>query len=84
MSPDGFLLASGSQDNTTKIWNYTSQTTALQTLIGHTKEVRPVCFVSNQIVASGSFDNTIKIWNIQTGKIKICLIFYELSFNDKN
>ncbi len=70
LSPNGSLLASASLDNTTKIWNYTSQTTALMTFSGHTNLVRAVCFVSDQILASGSYDNSIKIWNVQTGKSK--------------
>ena len=70
LSPDDSLLASGSNDNTIKLWNYKSQTTAFKTFSGHTQLVRAVCFVSNQLVASGSFDFTIKIWDIQTGKTK--------------
>ncbi len=84
LSPDKTILASGSQDNTIKLWSYTNQTTALKTLTGHTNQVRPVCFVSNQILASGSFDKTIKIWNIQTGKSKyIYIFFFFLSLNFK-
>jgi WD40 repeat protein len=70
LSPDGSLLASGSFDYTTKLWNYTSQSTALKTLTGHTNYVRAVCFVSNQLVASGSYDFTIKIWDISSGKLE--------------
>jgi WD40 repeat protein len=68
LSPDGSLLASGSNDFTAKIWNYTNQTTALKTFSGHTDRVNAVCFVSNQILASGSIDNLIKIWNLISGK----------------
>ena len=69
LSPDGKLLASASADKTIKLWNYASSSTALKTLTGHTNEVRPLCFVSDQILASGSFDTTIKIWNVSSGKI---------------
>ncbi len=71
LSPDGSLLASGSNDFTAKIWNYTNQTTPLKTLIGHTNRVNAVCFVSDQVLASGSIDNLIKIWNLVSGKRKI-------------
>jgi WD40 repeat protein len=69
LSPDGLILASGSADNTTKIWNYTSQTTALKTFSGHTDWVGAVCFITNQILASGSYDKTIKIWNVSSGNL---------------
>jgi WD40 repeat protein len=69
LSPNGSLLASGAYDNTTKVWNYTSQTTALMTF-RHTNWVRAVCFVSDQILASGSVDFTIYIWDINSGKFK--------------
>jgi WD40 repeat protein len=67
LSPDASLLASSSQDTNIKLWNYASQTTALNTLSGHSGEVRALCFVSNQLLASGSFDNSIKVWNVNSG-----------------
>ena len=67
LSPDGIYLASGSSDNSVKLWFYASQTTAFKTLTGHTNRVTALCFVSNQILASGSFDLSIKIWNITSG-----------------
>ncbi len=78
LSPNGSLLASGSDDSTIKIWNYTSQSTALKTFSGHTNAVRAVCFVSNQILASGSLDNAIKIWNISSGKSEYFLLLHLL------
>ncbi len=68
VSPNGSFLASGSDDNTVRLWNYTTQSAALKTLTGHTNWARAVCFVSNQILASGSYDFTIKIWDINSGK----------------
>ncbi len=67
LSPDASLLASSSEDTTVKLWNYASQTTALNTLSGHTDEVRALCFVSNQFLVSGSFDKSIKVWNLTSG-----------------
>ncbi len=68
LSLDASLLASGSGDNTIKLWVYATQTTASMTLSGHAGSVRAVCFASNQMLASGSDDNSIKIWNTGSGK----------------
>jgi WD40 repeat protein len=70
LSPDGTMLASGSYDNTVRLWGYATQSTALKTFSGHTSVVRAVRFVSNQILASGSDDKTIKIWDVSSGKSK--------------
>ncbi len=78
VSPDGSLLASGSEDWTVKLWNYkpNSQTTALMTFTGHTNWVKAVCFVSNQILASGSRDATIKIWDVSSGKSEYIVYYF--------
>ncbi|KAJ5742536.1 vegetative incompatibility protein HET-E-1 [Penicillium nucicola] len=67
-SPDGQTVASGSLDNTIKLWD--AQTgKERQTLEGHSDSVRSVAFSTNgQTVASGSDDHTIKLWDAQTGK----------------
>ena len=68
ISPNGKILASGSNDNTIKLWNlYTGQ--EIRTLTGHNYAVYEVCISPNgQILASVSTDYTIKIWNIDTGQ----------------
>ncbi|RDW85905.1 hypothetical protein BP5796_04230 [Coleophoma crateriformis] len=65
-SSDGQLLASGSFDNTIKLWD--PQTgTCLRTLQGHQGLVRAVAFSSDgQLLASGSGDKTIKLWDPQS------------------
>ncbi|KAK3957075.1 hypothetical protein QBC32DRAFT_1799 [Pseudoneurospora amorphoporcata] len=66
-SPDGQRLASGSYDNTIKIWDPASGS-CLQTLEGHRYSVRSVAFSPDgQRLASGSDDNTIKIWDPASG-----------------
>ncbi|MGK7900273.1 MAG: trypsin-like peptidase domain-containing protein [Hormoscilla sp.] len=69
ISPDGQLLASGSRDDTIKIWNLGSGR-LLRTLTGHSDWVRSVAISPDgQLLASGSDDNTIKIWNLGSGRL---------------
>ncbi|GAB1539722.1 hypothetical protein NUACC21_23890 [Scytonema sp. NUACC21] len=67
-SADGKQLASGSDDNTIKIWNVATGK-ELKTLIGHGYYVYSVAWSADgKQLASGSDDNTIKIWDVATGK----------------
>ena len=67
-SPDNKLLASGSHDNTVKIWDVKSGE-CLHTLTGHNHLTFSVAFSPDgKMVASGSFDKTIKLWNVETGE----------------
>jgi len=54
-------LASGSFDNTIKIWNLISGE-CIQTLKGHTNVVCSLATLPDNKLASGSSDETIKIW----------------------
>ncbi|MCJ8279742.1 MAG: WD40 repeat domain-containing protein, partial [Rivularia sp. ALOHA_DT_140] len=67
-SDDGRLLASGSQDNTIKIWQRDGK--LLQTLAGHKEGVFSVIFSpDNQYLIAASFDNTVSLrkYNSKTG-----------------
>ena len=72
-SPDGLTLASGSRDNTIRLWEVaTGQLKA--TLEGHTDWVRSVVFSPDgQTLASGSEDATIRLWDAATGAHKTTL-----------
>lgn len=62
ISPDGRTIASGSDDNTIKIWNLITGE-LLSTLEGHTGTVYAVAISADgQTLISGSGDETIKIW----------------------
>ncbi|CAF1166181.1 unnamed protein product, partial [Adineta ricciae] len=62
-------IATGGLDRKINIW-ILNNGTLYQTLVGHTKGVWSVKFLSSAILISGSYEGTIKIWNINTG---ICL-----------
>ena len=66
-SPDGQMLATGSQDYTVKLWDRKTGA-CLKTLQGHTSWVRSVVWIGDGQVASGSADETIKLWHVQTGE----------------
>ncbi|MEH2104168.1 MAG: ribosome assembly protein 4, partial [Nostoc sp.] len=67
-SPDGKTLASGSYDNTIKLWDV-STGKAIKTLNGHSSGVSSVGFSPDgKTLASGSGDKTIKLWDVSTGK----------------
>ncbi|BBD65423.1 WD-40 repeat-containing protein [Nostoc commune NIES-4072] len=67
-SADGKTLASGSYDNTIKLWNLETGK-EIRTLKGHDGYVTNVSFSADgKTLASGSWDNTIKLWNLETGK----------------
>ncbi|GIV19879.1 MAG: hypothetical protein KatS3mg023_1630 [Armatimonadota bacterium] len=69
-SPDGQLLATGSNDHTVKIWRV-SDGSLVRTLSGHPDE-RYYCVAfspDGQMLASGTESGAIRIWDVSSGSI---------------
>ncbi len=64
--PTGRFVATGSDDNTAKVWRMSPDGTAatcVATLADHSSSVQSVAFdPTKRFVATGSYDKTIKIW----------------------
>ena len=54
-------LASGSDDNTVRVWDTVSGA-CLLTLAGHTSYVSSLAVLPDGELASGSGDDTVRIW----------------------
>ncbi|KAL6046121.1 THO complex subunit 3 [Balamuthia mandrillaris] len=66
----GRKLASGSVDNTTRVWNISHSATKDLELKGHTNSVHQLCWdpTHQEHLATASADCTVKIWDTRSGK----------------
>jgi WD40 repeat protein len=68
-SPDGSLIASGSEDATVRIWN-SSDGSLVHELIGHLEIVNDLSFSPDgTILASASNDGSIRFWDVDDGNL---------------
>lgn len=69
-SPNGTLIASGSNDQAVRIWQVETGD-CLNQCLGHSEAVSSVVFSpDSRLLASGSDDGTICLWDVETG---ICI-----------
>ncbi|EHK42032.1 hypothetical protein TRIATDRAFT_251390, partial [Trichoderma atroviride IMI 206040] len=67
-SHDSSLIASGSRDETIRLWR-TDTGECIQTFKGHSDTIRSVTFShDSSLIASGSYDKTIRLWRTNTGE----------------
>ena len=70
-------------------WNYYTGLVA-NTLIGHTKKITMLKFLSNNLALSGSEDSTMKLWNLSSSTClktykghKGQILYFDIATNDK-
>ncbi|KAJ8065343.1 hypothetical protein OCU04_006031 [Sclerotinia nivalis] len=68
-SPNGKMIASGSWDNTIRLWD-TTISELLQTFKDHSDSITSIIFSPNdKMITSSVKDNTIWLWDTITGKL---------------
>ena len=75
-----YLLASGSNDFTVKLWNVLTGENFLN-FTAHTNYVETLKYLDNDLLASGARDQTVKIWSTKNGSLIKSLSFNSMIFS---
>lgn len=68
-SPDGALIASGSEDHMVRVWHVATGR-LIRRLEGHSSAVTAVAFSPDgSTIASASNDRTVRLWNAHSGRL---------------
>ena len=68
VSLPGGLVASGSLDQTVRVWKVGSGR-LVRTLVGHTSFVFALAVLPGGLLASGSYDKTVRVWEVESGRL---------------
>ena len=80
-SPDGKMLASGSEDTTGRVWNIEKRSKHA-TLTGHKKWITAMAFSADgKTVASGDAVKVVKLWDVGTGRERATLRGHKNTIN---